>query len=270
MVGQKTNKRTGRRFNLKLRLARQRNRRVGVRNEYESSELVNAEEFNESTYKYKANPTIEAYVSMRRTQPDTLIEISNTNGLDFLLEDEKPFRDIGIEPAAFASALDANPESQSEISLVLLERLIDRKRIAKGGQAHAISRKISISDVTVNYLIGCLLDALSWTDNLLISRELIVLIKHQLGVDDSDIRSELSRAANISRAKFAAAALIDKEEKVTLRKVAKLIGVQPSTVMRWFPDNDLELQGRIYSTALKSIKQSVAHAKLNSRNENNK
>ena len=124
---------------------------------------------------YKNNPTIENYISLRRTNPNTEIEVAFTNGLDWLFANSEVLRENGIDPQWFASALDANEEAISKLSLHLLEKIVERSRLEKSGETHVMSRGIGISDSLVNYLTAVMLDALSWNDELYMPRDLLVL-----------------------------------------------------------------------------------------------
>ena len=192
--------------------------------------------YNKVSLEYKSFPSIETYVRLRREYPKEELEIATTAGLDFVFAYEDELKSNGIEPKLFTKALDADLEAQAELALDVMVHLISRNETEKTGAPHLVSRKKAISDAFVNYLIGVALDALSWTDQLTITRELIVLIKHQLGaltshyIDDLEIRNKKFRA------RWIAGLLIRKGERPSLRKIAKCLGVQASTVKRWFAD----------------------------------
>ena len=113
--------------------------------------------------------------------------------LNFCFPKQKKLRSHGLDPNLIEGFIIGEIESQPEVSLLLLELLIDRDRIQKSGATHVVSRKKAISDRLVNYLIVSALDGMSWTDQMLISRELIVLIKHQLGSPTSEYEIDEER-----------------------------------------------------------------------------
>ena len=82
--------------------------------------------FNKITKQYKASPTIENYVRLRRQCPDAEIEIATTGGIEFLFVQEKELLSYGINPRTVTGVLDADLDAQAELSLKLLE-LVDRK-----------------------------------------------------------------------------------------------------------------------------------------------
>lgn len=192
--------------------------------------------FNKITKQYKASPTIENYVRLRRQCPDAEIEIATTGGIEFLFVQEKELLSYGINPRTVTGVLDADLDAQAELSLKLLELLIERQEKEKSGATHIVGRNQAISDTLVNYLIAASLDALCWNDELELSRELIVLIKHQLGSFSSNYESGLDKREKRTQAQWIAAQIIAKGKIPTYRQIGRVLGVQASTVMRWFPD----------------------------------
>jgi hypothetical protein len=194
--------------------------------------------FNESTKLYKANPTIENYTELRNSKPSEEIEIKTSQGIEFVFKFQQELDEIGIDPRLVCKCLDADENAQSELSILLLKKLIERSRLINSGETHVVSRNSAVSDVFVNYLIGECLDALSWNDNLYISRDLIVLIKHQLGIEKNTIYEEVEKQNSAHYAELIGAQLISRGIEPSFRRVADIMGVSPSTVKRWFPDGD--------------------------------
>ena len=202
--------------------------------------------FNDPTTEYKNSPEIENYVRLRREHPKGEVEISTTGGLEFLSAQEKDLRSHGLDPDVVIRLFDADLGAQAEISLLLLQKIIERDNLHKSGETHIVSRKKVVSDTLINYLIGCALDGVSWADdNLEITRELIVLIKQQLGTLTSQYEIEQERLNRRSQAKSIAAQLLNQGKTPTYRNVGRVLGVQASTVMRWFPDGDFIAEAEI-------------------------
>jgi hypothetical protein len=116
--------------------------------------------FNEITKEYRASPTIENYVRLRRQYPHIPLEIGTTGGIEFLFAMEEELRSHGIDLSVVEVAMDADGAAQAELSLVLLELIIERQKRQKNGETHIVSRNKVISDTLVNYLIAACLDAL--------------------------------------------------------------------------------------------------------------
>src|SRR5271155_2556694 len=100
--------------------------------------------FNAISKEYKASHTIENYVRLRRQRPNEEIEISTSGGIEFVFNFESDLRDLGFDPGLICGLLDADPEVQAEISLQLLEMLLERAKLEKSGATHVVSRGKSI------------------------------------------------------------------------------------------------------------------------------
>jgi hypothetical protein len=209
--------------------------------------------FNATTREYKAYPTIENYARLRRENPDREIEIATTGGVEFLFSQGEELRSNGIAPNLVARVLDGELSAQAEMSLLLLARIIERDNIRRSGETHVVSRKNAISDTLVNYLIGTALDWMSWNDELELSRELIVPIKHQLGTLSSQYEIEQERQERRSQALTVAMQILAKGQIPTYRKVGSALGVQASTIMRWFPDRDFIAEVKAFVGLVESV-----------------
>jgi hypothetical protein len=76
--------------------------------------------------------------------------------------------------------MDGECAAISELSLRLMELLVERERVQKSGKPHAVSRGEVISDVFVNALISYMLAGLASTKHFHINPDLMMLITHQL------------------------------------------------------------------------------------------
>jgi hypothetical protein len=191
---------------------------------------------------FKDSPTIENYLSLRRANPNSEIEVAFTNGLDWLFANETLLRENGIDPQWFASSLDANVEAISKMSLHLLDKLVDRSRLEKSGETHVMSRGVAISDSLVNYLIAVMLDALSWNDDLYIPRDLLVLTRYQiLGEEPAQLKQLESHRLEHDIA-YIGAQILEYGRQVTTREIAKILNINASTVSRIFPGDKLQTE----------------------------
>jgi hypothetical protein len=195
--------------------------------------------FSEFSRSYKSNPTIENYVGLRRKHPKETIEVAVTGGLDWLFGNERTLEQFGISADLVAGTLDAEPHAISELSLQLLELIIERKRVERAGKTHVVSRKLAISDHLVNFLINQMLDALDWNGHLCIPRDLIVLIRHQTGGGNNDWDKNKTAQEGREKAILAALELAVQGKTPSIRAIAKELGVNASTVMRWYSHGEL-------------------------------
>ena len=191
---------------------------------------------------YKNNPTIENYISLRRTNPNTEIEVAFTNGLDWLFANSEVLRENGIDPQWFASALDADEEAISKLSLHLLEKIVERSRLGKSGETQIMSRGIGISDSLVNYLAAVMLDALSWNDRLYLPRDLLVLLRYQIIGDEPAQLKQLESHRLEHSIAYTGAQILEYGRQVTTREIAKILNINASTVSRIYPGDKLQTE----------------------------
>ena len=193
--------------------------------------------FNDLTKEFKADPSLEHYLRLRREHPEAEIEIAVLNGLDACFVREEEFKSYAIDPYLVASCLDADPAAISELSLLLIENQIEAKRLAVGGETHLARRGLVIPDKMVDWLICLMLEAMSWTDEMTMHRDLIVLLRERMGGTNPHYKQTVDSREKRQSALWFAASLHAQGKKPTVRMVAGALGIAPSTVLRWFPDD---------------------------------
>jgi hypothetical protein len=148
---------------------------------------------------------------------------------------EEELRQFKLDRWLVSGALDGNDRDVDELALRLMERLIERDTIEKSGEVHLQSRRIAISDGLVNFLIVAMLEPMEE----FIPPSLVVLIRERLCGTNPDLYKEYLQMQR-KRDSLALAAFAFPVGKVSIRKIAKLMKVQPSTVSRWFPNGDFQ------------------------------
>jgi hypothetical protein len=198
--------------------------------------------FNRFSKAYKKDPSIENYVKLRRENPAAEIEVGVIGGMEQLLYMQHVLRRFGIDPELVAGTMDADPDAISEISLQLLEKMIEARKLAKAGETQLGRRGRAIPDKLVDWIITCSLDSLSWNDTLHIPRDLIVLIRERLGGSKPEYEQ-----ASRSHERRRNAAIIGGQLKArgispTFKMIGDLLDVAPSTVKRWFEPGEFQLE----------------------------
>lgn len=192
------------------------------------------------TLTYKRDPSLENYVALRRQYPDIHIEVSLDGGFagsEKLMDNEEELARFGFDALKTVSICDADLAAISEVSLKLIGHIVERRRLEAEGETQLISRGLAMSDDLIDWLICCMLDSTSWCDTLEIHPDLIVLIRERLRGSKVRERSEVIRKRqSIS---WVAAQLLARGEEPTLRRLGTIASVEPSTIMRWFPDGSL-------------------------------
>ena len=123
----------------------------------------------------------------------------------------------------------------SEISITLMELLIERDVMQRSKKSHLVSRGEAISDVLVNRLIAMMLEGATH-----VNPDLLVLVKHQLTDSSTKLQKQRERKLSIDDIRFAAARLYNANKKPSLRAIAEVLGVAASTVLRSLPKSDLQ------------------------------
>jgi hypothetical protein len=202
---------------------------------------------------YKSDPSIQNYVDLRRQHPKAQIEVAVIGGIDSIFFMEPELKKYGFDPFLVVCASDADPIAIAELSLQIMEDLVQAAALKSAGATQLSSRQIILPDKLVDWMITTMLDALSWNDSLHIPRELIVLIRERLGGASSEYEEGRRTAKMRSDAIRYGSQIRARGEKPSFNGIAKMMGVAASTVKRWFPEGDfteeVERQYRHYADA---------------------
>jgi hypothetical protein len=196
--------------------------------------------FNEITKNYKADPSIENYVRLRRGDPEAEIEVRTVGSFESMFYMREELARHGIDPELLGSILDADQDAISEMALRLMEKIIEARTITADGETHLIRRGLAIPEKLIDWIICCSLDALSWNDDLMIPRDLIVLVRERLGGSNLHYEKERAIRQNKQNAGLIAGQLMARGVVPTFKIVGEALGVAPSTVKRWFGPGEFE------------------------------
>ncbi len=211
---------------------------------------------------YVEDPSIQKYIDLRKFHASDMIDISLSPGYEWLFSNVDRLNEFGIDPNLVGAALDAKDDSTSILSLELLSKIAEREKLVLDGGSHLVSRKKVISDVLINFLICLMVEAKEVHGYGLLNKDLIVLIRHQLGggVDIEWDRSD-RLGKNRSQASWIAATLAAQGETPSYRSIAKVMGVNASSVMRWFPNDDLMTRARMMIDLSAQIRKCASDSK---------
>lgn len=229
-----------------------------------------ADESDSSSFKdlsraYKNDPTVENYMRLRREHPDAEFDIAIMGGFESLFFMKEELERYGIPALLVARTCDADPAAISELCLNLLQQLEDREKREKEGETQLVARGLAIPNQLVDWLIGVMLDAQSWTGSLELSRDLIILIRHRL-VGEKPSYQKLFEANEMRETVIQIAAqFLRKGETPSMRDAADWMGVAPSTVTRWFPDDDFLDQATRFARGLASLEDLIPEGERKSK-----
>lgn len=194
----------------------------------------------ELSRRYKDDPSLENYARLRRLYPDVEIEVAVHGGIDPLFAMQDELKRYGFDPNLVVATMDADQDAISELSLQLIERVLEGRALKQQGESSLVTRGLAVPEKLIDWLIAVMLDSLSWNDYLRIPRDLIVLIRERNGGTRGHYQDAVAIAEARLRAVLAGAALRARGESATLRSTASAIGVAPSTVKRWFAPGEFE------------------------------
>lgn len=196
--------------------------------------------FNDASKDYKSNPSIENYVRLRRGDPNAEIEVSVIGGFEAMFYMRDELERYGIDPNLLGGVLDADVDAIEEISLRIMELMIEAKDLERSGETQIVSRGRAIPDKLIDWVICCALDALSWNDELAIPRDLIVLTRERLGGSNPHYEKEGHIRKNRDDAAIIAGQLKARGITPTFKIIGSALKVAPSTVKRWFGPGEFE------------------------------
>jgi hypothetical protein len=124
-----------------------------------------------------------------------------------------------------------------ELCLQLMERLIERKRLEAKGETHLQGRGEGISDALIGHLIVAMMEVLQ-QDSMEPRPSLVLLVRERLGGANTEIYKSHKKWIGRNRALFLGTQMKRRGEQPTIRRIAKVMRIQPSTVSRWFPKGD--------------------------------
>ncbi len=197
--------------------------------------IVSFEDFQRLADEFAENPSLEEYVELRRRIPRADVEMARFAGLEPLLSMREELERHQISPYIVCDVLDGDDRQIDELSLQIMEALIERAKLEKSGKTHLQSRREAIPDGLVDYLIMTMLEAIERYD-LSVPTSLLVLIRERLGRANPVRHQQYEKKTRRQDAIFLGVQLAEKGEEPSIRNVAQVLGVQPSTVSRWFPE----------------------------------
>lgn len=189
--------------------------------------------------KFEAEPILENYLVLRRGFGGTGVELSYFLIPDPLSSVEDELRQHGIDPAIFSDALDGNDYQIDELCLQLMERLVERQTRERAGHTHIQTTGLAIPDSLIDYLVISMLEA-SEVHGLAPGPALVILIREKLGGPNPGRHKQNLIDKNRKHAIWIAAHHRLGGRTISVRQIAEKMGLEASTVSRWFKPGELK------------------------------
>lgn len=196
-----------------------------------------ADNDNARTGKGRNGPlSIAQYLDLRSRFSANEIQIWNENGNEWYPWWENNFKNLhGITSQEINGWVGCVPEVVSSISLKILKAMDLRKLAEEAGETHLVSKGF-IDDSLIAVLISKQFEMMDWHGNYEVNKDFLFLIRAFLKAENSKYAANLHSYMRRHDASFASICLNACNRPVTIRNIAKLLDVEPSTVSRWFPN----------------------------------
>jgi hypothetical protein len=211
------------------------------------------DDFTRLVVPFRKAPSIESYVTIRKSFPELDIQIAVFGGIDPLFAEK--LREHGIDPGVVAGAMDAFEPSIDQLCLILMELIIARNSISGIGKLQL--RRAAISDAMIHYLLAFILEALDGWE-VRVPASLILLLRHQLGPLKGDLHQEYHSREAQQRVARIAGQQLQPNEKLSINRLVKLASAannpcSRSTAARWLKDENFLFQLKWYR-AIQNLK----------------
>jgi len=187
----------------------------------------------------RVEPTLDEYLASYGKE-ETLERQSFYGELfEVVLQLKPQFKNFDISMYEFMGALDGDTECVEVVCHQLLSALKMRRDMEAAGNAHVQSNNLAISDSLLNYLILIIFEAMIGRGAPCLPASLFVLIREQLGGVNNKHQKSFITNNRKKQALWIGLSLFREGEILSLHKVAKTMGVEASTVQRWYPGGKL-------------------------------
>lgn len=202
-------------------------------------EIISDANFDQAAYdldceRFHREPSIRKYLELRKRYPT---ENPNTNPLtdiDLPPLMEREYQEYGFDLLSICGALDGGQSEQELLSIKLLEEIQKAKDLKARGESAIHVRKLAMPAAKIDFLIVLMLKGMAFSGQSEISHAFNFLLRVKLGELESTL-TQLSRTtALMDFATKIGGYMLDIGIQPSFRNVAKIMGVQPSTISRWF------------------------------------
>ena len=213
------------------------NRRINVAAKnlgWSSTRLTKCKEF---AAKYIKDSGMQNYFELRQQFPELEVDAIGSAFSDLesvrLLEDE--FRTEGVDPQLVENVVLGEDNSIDALSLHVIELILDREKLPKDVPGHLHMRRNAISGAMVSYLIATMLESVHWgwgPKNTQIPQSLVILIRDRLCGPMPDLHAKYVSRRDREIMASNVAMQLKPGEALSVRKLAKLAKVPPTTAAR--------------------------------------
>lgn len=178
--------------------------------------------------------SISSYLKLREKYPEQHIPIYRFGGFDSIFPLHDELSKFGIDGKLIAGVMDADPDCIDLLCLKLLG-LLEKERAAKAdGATQLQSRRLAPSRSSYCILVCLCFEAMDRYDDSQAASSLGFLVQQLLLPGLTDFQKEMRKRQLRQNAIDAGAHLLAIGRRPTMRKVATMLDVAPSTISRLF------------------------------------
>jgi hypothetical protein len=193
----------------------------------------------EERQEFLKHASIRNYVRFRRNWPGEQVSVVRLGDPLAVISLGAELRNVGLDDSLVSPVPHGSSQKIDELCLQLLEKLIERGEREEAGATHLQARKQAITNSLVDYLVCIMLEAIH-QDDAFLPASLVVLIRHRLVGANPALWERFELGQKRLRAARLAAQKRHEGEQGSIRQVADLLGLPPSTVARWFREGEFE------------------------------
>lgn len=196
-------------------------------------------EFRADCFAFYDDFSVKAYFLLREKYPTYHIPMKRVADFDLIFRWETEFEHFGVDSRDIAGTLDGNPECIDRVCVCLLKAMETGHLLEAQGESHLASRSLSPKDSAVlAYAIACfetfdLHDCYQPISSLnFLLQQLVLRGTPQIVTEGRSINRKFDVLS-------VASTCLERDGDVpSMRTVAGLMGVTPSTISRMFKDHD--------------------------------
>lgn len=186
---------------------------------------------------------LESYVEWKRKNSDLDIHESATRKLYSPYFDYSEYELYGITFYDFLNAYRGDEQAIDHLCLLILEAIVERKKIEKTGASQLQSLKKVIPDTAVQYLILQISEVIC-SKQIFLNHSYIMLLREVFkGPYISKNKNVFLRARQV----FVAEKIAENQD-LSNREISKITGVDHSTISRWKKDPNFQSCVELYLT----------------------
>jgi len=185
---------------------------------------------------FNQNQCIEAYLALRQKYDELTEYLQVLEGCELIHWMQDDILLFGIKPELLARAMDCEPESVDTLSLILLREL-QKFKVEKASLSHTRLNKKIMPEALIDYLIVQILEGMRVNKSTFPHVSFSILLRERFGQFTSNylVRNNKSKSKLI--ALDMKAQLSNTDKTLSIRTMARMMRVNPSTVKRWMDED---------------------------------